>query len=91
VLIGVLVGQLTAFRVLMVWVYDRTESLLVAMLMHVSITACTIIFAPPGISGVAFLAVGFAYAAGTWVVVATVSVANGGRLSRQPPLRGRVA
>jgi hypothetical protein len=41
--------------------------------------------------GVAFLAVGFAYAAATWVVVAAVSVANGGRLSRQPPLRKRVA
>jgi hypothetical protein len=36
--IGVLVGYLTAFRVLMVWVYGRTESLLVAMLMHASFT-----------------------------------------------------
>lgn len=32
---------LPAFRVLMVWVYHRTESLLVAMLMHTSLTATT--------------------------------------------------
>jgi membrane protease YdiL (CAAX protease family) len=41
------VGQLTAYRVLMVWVYDRTESLLVATLMHASLTASTVfIFTP---------------------------------------------
>ena len=28
--LGIFVGYLTAFRVLMVWVYDRTESLLLA-------------------------------------------------------------
>jgi uncharacterized protein len=32
------------YRVLMVWVYDRTESLLVAMLMHGSLTASQVIF-----------------------------------------------
>jgi uncharacterized protein len=49
--VGVFVGYLTAFRVLMVWVYDRTESLLVAMLMHVSLTAGLLILNPIGISG----------------------------------------
>ncbi len=38
---------LPAFRVLMVWVYDRTKSLLVAMIMHMSQTATTLIFAIP--------------------------------------------
>jgi uncharacterized protein len=90
-LIGVLVGQLTAFRVLMVWVYDRTGSLLVAMLMHASLTTCTILFAPVGISGVAFLALGLAYGAATWVVVAAIALVQGGHLSRQPPLRRQVA
>ena len=87
-----LVGQLPAYRVLMVWVYDRTNgSLLVAILMHASLTASTLILQPLAVSGVALLAVTLAYAAATWVVVAAVSVANGGRLSRQPPLRKRVA
>src|SRR5215213_5277253 len=85
-----LVGQLPAYRVLMVWVYDRTGSLLVAILMHASLTASTLILQPLAVSGVALLAVTLAYAAATWVVVAAVILAQGGRLSRQP-LRRRVA
>jgi membrane protease YdiL (CAAX protease family) len=46
-LLGILVGSLTAFRVLMVWVYERTNgSLLVAILMHVSLASCTFILTP---------------------------------------------
>ena len=38
-LVATLVGQLTAFRVLIVWIYERTDgSLPVAMLMHASLT-----------------------------------------------------
>jgi membrane protease YdiL (CAAX protease family) len=40
-----LFSWLPAYRVLMVWVYDSTGSLLVAMLMHASQTATSIIFA----------------------------------------------
>jgi hypothetical protein len=36
----------------MVWVYDRTASVFVAMLMHVSITASLLILNPLDISGV---------------------------------------
>ena len=90
------VAGLTAFRVLMVWVYDRSgESMLVAgVLMHTSYTACTFILGPLvgplGISGVAFLTYTFAASAVLWVFVAAVAVSNGGHLSRQP-LRRRVA
>ena len=89
---GLLVGQLLAFRVLMVWVYDRTGSLLVAMLMHASLTSSTFILGPSAlaISGVALLIYGFVLAAAWWVVVAAVAVATRGHLSRQP-LRRRVA
>ena len=91
-LIGTLVGSLVAYRVLMVWVYERTGgSLLVAMLMHASLTASQIILIPLVWSGVASIMIGFAYAAALWVVVAVVALANHGHLSRQPPLRGRVA
>jgi uncharacterized protein len=85
-----LVGQLPAYRVLMVWVYDRTGSLLVAMLMHASLTASTLILGPLAISGVALLTYCLALAAALWVVVAAVAVANSGHLSRQR-LRRRVA
>ena len=36
-----------AYRVLMVWVYERTGSLLVAMLMHVSLATFMFILTPP--------------------------------------------
>ena len=82
-LLGILVGSLTAFRVLMVWVYESTGSLLVAMLMHVSLATFTFILTPP-LGGAPYWVIGFAYAAALWVVVAAVAVAQGGHLSRQP-------
>jgi uncharacterized protein len=90
-----LVGQLPAYRVLMVWVYERTNgSLLLAILMHASYSASTFIFGPvagPGaMSGASLLAAVLASAAATWVVVGVLAVATHGHLSRQPPGR-RVA
>ena len=88
--VGTLVGSLVAYRVLMVWVYERTGgSLPVAMLMHVSLTFFTIIVFPPS-AVEANLISGYAYTAVLWVLVVAVAVANGGHLSRQP-LRRRVA
>ncbi len=65
----------------MVWVYDRTGSLLVAMLMHVGQTATTLIFAisaadtPTVVSNIV-------YAAALWlfVVVALYAPAKRRRL-----------
>jgi membrane protease YdiL (CAAX protease family) len=83
-----LVGWMPAYRVLMVWVYERTgESLLVAMLMHASLTASTLIVAPLVISGVPLLTYQLVWAAALWIVVGAVAVAQGRHLSRQPPLR----
>jgi uncharacterized protein len=86
----VLVGQLLAYRVLMVWVYDHTESLLVAMLMHLGLTASTFILGPAWVSGWALLVYDVALGAAWWVVVAAVAMASRGQLAR-PPLRGRGA
>ena len=90
-LLVLLFSVLPAFRVLMVWVYDRTGSLLVAILMHVSLTASTLIFMPLATSGVTAVSYDLVLAAALWVVVGVVALANGGHLSRQPPLRRRVA
>ena len=87
--VGVFIGYLTAFRVLMVWVYDRTESLFVAMLMHVSLTASLLILNPLGISGAHLVAYSFALAAALWVVVGVVALANARR--RREPLSRRAA
>jgi membrane protease YdiL (CAAX protease family) len=82
------VAQLTAYRVLLVWVYDRTESLLVVTLMHASLTASTIFVFTPLATGVSFLSYVWVLAAAMWVVVLVVAYA--GQLSRQQ-LRSRAA
>jgi uncharacterized protein len=84
------VAQLTAFRVLMVWVYDRTGSLLVAILMHTSLIVGTIFIFTPLTTGVSFLTYTWVLAAALWVAVGAVAVANGGHLLRQS-LRRQVA
>ena len=87
---AVLFSFLPAYRVLMVWVYDRTGSLLMAILMHASLLAFWLISTPTAISGVALVTWYLVWAAVLWIVVAVVAVANRGHLSRQP-LRTRVA
>ena len=82
---------LPAYRVLMVWVYDRTESLLVAILMHTSLLASQFIIIPLSLVGVAAVTLDLVFAAVLWAVVGVVALANGGHLTQQPPLRRRVA
>ena len=77
-------AQLTAYRVLMVWVYDRTESLLVATLMHASLTASTVFIFTPVATGASLLIYTSALAGAMWIVVAAVALANSGQLSRRP-------
>ena len=83
---------LVAFRVLMVWVYDRSGgSLLVAgILMHLSLTASALILGA-GVAGVPLLTFDLIWAVVLCVVIVAVAVANHGHLTRQPPLRRRVA
>jgi membrane protease YdiL (CAAX protease family) len=88
-LLARLVSWLPAYRALLVWVYDRTESLLVAMLMHVSLVVSTLILQPMA-TGVALLTFILVWAAALWVVVAAVMLADRGLLARQP-LRRQVA
>jgi membrane protease YdiL (CAAX protease family) len=73
---------LVGFRVLMVWVYDRTgRSLLVAMLMHMSLTGSARILTPLGIVGVPLMLFGITWAVVVWVLVI---VANRRQLPREP-------
>ena len=69
------VGVLPVYRVLMVWVYDRTGSLLAAMLMHASLTTSNVIFVPLA-AGVSLVTWSLVLAAVLWLVVAAVAVAD---------------
>jgi membrane protease YdiL (CAAX protease family) len=76
------VVQLTAYRVLMVWAYDRTGSLLLAVLMHAGLIVTTTPLVMGATTGVVFLTWFGASAAALWGVVAAVALANGGHLAR---------
>jgi hypothetical protein len=79
------VGALPAYRVLMLWVYDRTGSLLVAVLMHAVLSASTIILQPRSTAG--NLTWNLVLAAALWVIVAAVTAAGRRQISWQPLLR----
>jgi hypothetical protein len=70
----------------MVWVYDRTGSLFVAMVMHMSLTACALILEPVGISGLALFVMDVVSILVWWLVVAAMARATG---LRAAPLTAR--
>jgi membrane protease YdiL (CAAX protease family) len=81
---------MVGYRVLMVWVYDRTGSLLLAVLMHMSLTASARILGPAvfsGVAGMPLLLFDIMWAVATWTLVAVVIA--GRRQSARPPLQGQ--
>ena len=74
---------LAIFRILMVWVYDCTESLFVAILMHVSLTASARILSAPGIAGVPLMVFDLAWFTAVWIVLASVCRSKTWRLARR--------
>jgi membrane protease YdiL (CAAX protease family) len=81
-LLAALFSFLPPYRVLMIWVYDRTGSLLVAMLMHASLIAAWQVSWPPGIAGLPQVIWYVAWAAVLWAVVAAVVVVHRGQPAR---------
>jgi CAAX protease family protein len=84
-----LFAWLPPYRVLMVWVYDRTESLPMAMLMHVPISVTAVILASEATSSLALVAPALIWGATLWLVVAVVAWANGGSLTRRQDAAAR--
>ncbi len=84
-LLARLFSWLPAYRILMVWVYNHTESLLVVMLMHASLVATTAII-DPSLSGEGLLIFILIRAAVLWIIVVVVTMANSRQLEK-----GRVA
>jgi len=69
-------GLLPAYRVLMVRVWDQTGSLLLAMLMHLSLTASNIILGPVATPGMMAIAFNLTLAAVMWIVAAATVVSS---------------
>ena len=81
---------LVAFRVLLVWLYDRTGSLLLAMLMHATLTGSTLILQPVNATGALGVAYNLVLTAVLCAVVAVAAAVNHGHLSHEP-LPGHLA
>ncbi len=89
ILTAQLFAWLPAFRIIMTWVHDRTESLPVAMIMHASLTASVLIL-QPAVTGAPLLTFLLAWGALLWLVVAVIAMADGRQRLRRP-LSSRVA
>ena len=81
ILFAQLFAWLPAYRVLMVWAYDRTQSLLLAMLMHASLTAGMLILQPVLVGGIPLMTWLVAWAVAWWAVVAVIALATRGYAS----------
>ena len=77
------IAIVTALRVLIVWVYSNTSSVLLAQLMHISFVASLVVLDPAPISPAQETLWYAAYAAVLWIVVALVAVTYGKGLVRQ--------
>ncbi|MGE0812763.1 MAG: alpha/beta fold hydrolase [Vicinamibacterales bacterium] len=71
------VASLSGYRVLMVWLYDRTGSLFVATVMHGMLTASSVFWFTPIATGAQFLANVWLAAAAMWLLVGVVAVFDG--------------
>jgi membrane protease YdiL (CAAX protease family) len=84
ILLTMLFSWLPPFRVLLVWLHDRTQSLPVVMLMHAAVSFVTLTVRPEGLTGTRLLASLLVSPAAMWLLLAAVGVANRWHLSRQP-------
>ena len=74
-LLTALFSFLVPYRILMTWVYERTHSTLIGVLMHASLTSSMLIMGAP-VSGYALLMYDLVFGAVLWVAVAIVFSKN---------------
>jgi membrane protease YdiL (CAAX protease family) len=86
-LLGQLFSWLPPYRILMVWVYDRTESLFLSVLMHASLMGSLSALVPGELSGTNLLTWILTWAAVLWIFVGVASISNIRNFSRQPAQR----
>lgn len=89
-LLGQLFSWLPPYRIWMVWVYGRTESLLVVVLMHAGLVAGLSALVPAELTTTALLTWILTWAAVLWVIMAVVAVVNR-EWSRPPSVQTHLA
>ena len=87
ILLTMLFSWLPPFRVLLVWVHDRTQSLPVVMLMHAAVSFVTLTVRPEGLTGTRLLASLLVAPLTMWLLVAAIGLVNHWQLSLQPAPR----
>lgn len=71
-LVIILFSQLPAYRVLMVWLYDKTTSLFLTIIMHTGLTFCALSLQSVSKSGIDFVIYDLVLAAVIWMLVLLV-------------------
>ena len=84
ILLTRLFSWLPPFRVLMVWLHDRTQSIPAVMLMHAVVTFVSLTLFPEMLTGVRLLISLLANAATMWLLLAAVGMANRWQLAPSP-------
>lgn len=91
----VLFAFLLPYRVLMVWVYDHTHSVLIGMLMHLALVVSSLVLSSEAMVGVPNLIFDLVLGATLWGLVAAVAAVDHRRRSRpefdQPGVQARVS
>jgi len=73
---------LLPYRILMVWVYDNTKSLLMAILMHMVLITFWLTFMPTSSTGIYIFTWFLVWAVLLWVLVLAVNKYTAGKLLR---------
>lgn len=83
ILLGRLFAWLPPFRVLMVWLLDRTESLLIVILTHASLVFTTTVLVPMTLIGKNLLTWLILWGAALWIIVFVIAIFQGGIFSQK--------
>lgn len=67
--VAAFVGAMAAMRVLIAWFYERTQSVALAQLVHISSTGSLVIFSPPAVTPTQEATWYALYAAALWILV----------------------
>jgi membrane protease YdiL (CAAX protease family) len=80
ILVARLFSWLPPFRVLIVWLHDRTGTVVLPMLLHASLVATQLLFAPRRLAGTTLFVDLLAWSGAIWAALVVVVVASRGRL-----------